>query len=101
MRSRIRSLRSRRRSASARAARDQHRERIAGAARADADADVVEARRRRAAPQLVVVEAQPAIAEALADPGLVVRAQVEDQHAAARAQRCARASASARAGSAA
>ena len=51
--------------------------------------------------QMIVGEAVPAVAERVAHPGLVVRSQVEHQHAAARRAARATASATASAGSAA
>ena len=60
--------------------------------------DVGQAGVRQQRCQLVVVEAEPAIAEPVAHPRLVVLAQVEHQHAAARARGCAPPPRSARAG---
>ncbi len=62
---------------------NQHRERIAGLACADADLDVAQPGVRQQPRQLVVAEAEAAIAELGAHPLFAVRAEIEHEHAAA------------------
>src|SRR2546426_6089182 len=63
---------------------DEHRERIAGAACADADLHLRQTSRHQHSPQLVVVEAQHAIAQLRAYPVLRLSAQIEHEDPAAR-----------------
>ena len=57
---------------------------IVGAPRAERDLEVAEAGLGQQALELVVAEPEPAIAQLLADPGLVVRPEIEDQQPSAR-----------------
>src|SRR5579871_230483 len=61
---------------------DQHRERIARFARADADVHVRQAGADEQPLQLVVVEAETAVAELAAHPFFLMPTQVEDEDAA-------------------
>jgi hypothetical protein len=65
---------------------DQYRERIAGQARANPHLDVSEAGVLQQLREPGVVETEPPIAQAIADPLLVVLAQIEHQHASAGTQ---------------
>src|SRR5262245_16755994 len=66
-----------------RAAGNQYGKGIAGAARADGDPDVGQAGVLQQLRELAVVEAEPLVAETIADPLLVVTPEVEQEHAAA------------------
>src|SRR5205814_1349651 len=63
---------------------NEHRERIAGLVRADADAYVAQAGPRQHFLQLVVCEAERAVAELRAHPFFAVCSQIEHDHTAAR-----------------
>ena len=62
----------------------QDRERIASEPRAHINVHVGQSGRRHQLSQLRIVEAQPAIAEAVANPRFVVTAQIQHQNATAR-----------------
>src|SRR5437879_3681695 len=65
------------------AAGNQYRERVARTTSADGDFDAAQAGVLEELLQLFIIEAEPLVAEALADPLLLVAAQLQQQHAAA------------------
>src|SRR6186997_222205 len=63
---------------------NQHRKWIARRARANPNFDVLESSADEQAPQILIFEPEPAIADTIAYPFLIVLAEIERQHASAR-----------------
>ena len=68
------------------AAGDEHGKWIAGKPSADANRDVASGPRSSATLEILILESQPAIAHAIANPRLIVLAKIEHQQLAARPQ---------------